>query len=288
VNAVIQKNLGEHVQLSRGIEFRAINENGDPCIRSIDFEAKIQKATRNIPHNDWRRGATECAEITLVVDSKFSTDEHYLFEPSNRPKNHSWPYLIPALTDDGWGRNDLKIHRKDLVSFGGISDIPLASSGKRVKEQSRERDSVASATLQVVQGLTHFFGDRALSLGDPTGPDSSYLRNAYYFIPIVVTNSPLLMLKKDVTVGAVDSSKDEREIIDELDLVCLELPNLFDLKESWNRARKALGQTQHKKLVWLDSGIEDGVILFATVDGLERYLGELRKKFDAISAEPQR
>lgn len=284
VNAILSSVFGDLLKIERNIEFEAKNEDGEMTIRSVDFLCRLRKESKNIPHPSWRRGTEECIEFNLVIDAKYTTDESFLFIPTLDKKKYSMPSLIPVLTKDSF-RDDVMIFRQDLLTFAKIEGIPTAGGGRKVKEQSKERDSVASAVLQVCQGLGYFFEQEQRHLGGVSKADSSYTRNAHFFLPIVVTNCPLLMLRSDIDLSKVEASKSEYEIFDRFEAVALELPQIYDLRKQWEKLKRGLGRTSNN-LAWHDSGVGNGMVLFLTPEGLRTFLNELSDKFANLKAEP--
>ncbi len=284
VFSIISSIFGTSVKIERNIEFEARNEEREMSIRSVDFLCRLKKDSKNIPHPNWRRGVEECIELNLVIDAKFSIDESLLFTPTIGEKKYSFPSLIPVLTKDSF-REEVKICRRDFLEFSQLDGVPIAVGGRKVKEQSRERDSVASAVLQVCQGLAYFFKSEQSQIGGVAQSDSSYKRNAHFFFPVVVTNSPLLMLRPNIDVAKVDAAKSEDEIFEKLEMVALEMPQIPDLRIQWEELKNGLGRTANN-LAWHNSGVGEGIVLFMTPQGLQQFLKNIGDKFSNLKVEP--
>jgi len=271
----------------RNVEFETLNEERRPTIRSIDFAVSVSKDLRNIPASGWGRGQKEIAEVNFIVDCKYSSDESFLFTPSTRPilrSERSWPHLVPMLIKNNFG-DDVKLHRKDLVNLAKIAEhIPIGGMGRKVKEQSRERDSVASAMIQVFQGLHEFIETKARTLGSTTTTDSNYGRNAYFFVPMIVTNAPLLLLKDQITPSDVEKAAKKDEFLSAVDAILVEMPDVFDVKEAWSRLKGVLSSSR-KNLGWNEQGITDGTILFCNPIGLESFVKSFISEFDKLPTE---
>lgn len=287
VYSSIKNSFGEDADIIREIEFHTINEAGDPCIRSLDFACKLTKHSQNIPDVSWPRGDAERIEVNFLIDAKYMTDDHYLFMPSFSSRKHFWPYLIPTVTELGRTLIERPIYRRDLVEFSQVGFIPVASNGRRISEQTRERDSVSSATLQVVQGLINFFQIQAEQLGKTNEQDPHYTRNVHYFIPIVVTNNPLYLLRKDIDLATLSRAQDESEFFQIHELICLEIPKIYDLKIAWENARLILNKSKKLNLSWVGSGLGDGLILFATLKGLQSFLSDMKCRFEQLKPNPE-
>lgn len=275
-------------KIARNMEFPTVNEEGNPTIRSIDFSVIISKEIKNIPHRDWSRGREEIAQVQFIIDCKYTTEESFLFTPSTKPvlrSERSWPHLVPTLIKDSFGM-ECALNRKDLIALAKVSEAyNFAGSGRKVKEQTKERDSVTSALLQVLQGSQHLIKTSSLTLGAVAKSDSAYSRNSYFFIPIIVTNAPLLLLRESVTVDAVIGSKEKNEVFLEVDSILVEMPDIYDLKNSWTQLKNVLGKSRHDSLEWHEKGLTDGAVLFCNQAGLERFLNEFHASFKNLPIE---
>ena len=275
------------VKITRNFEFQCRNQDGSPTIRSVDFLCAISKPTQNIPHRSWTRGREETVEFLFLVDAKYSMDETFLFTPSGAaPGSFSFPFLIPVLLKAEIGDHVI-IHRRDLVDLATVADAKLALGGRKVKEQSKERDSVASAALQIALGMTNVLTDLGAKLGSVSKTDSSYYRSAHVFVPIVVTNAPLLCMKAGVSRAEVEAATDDGAFFEEVDQVALEMPLIHDLVETWNSTKKLLGRSHNETLGWHKQGIEEGRILFCTLEGMKKAVAAMLAKLDALPTEPR-
>jgi hypothetical protein len=277
-----------NLTMERNYEFETADESGESVIRSIDFLCSFKKKTWNIPLNNWRPSVDDGLEVNLLIDAKYSPDEKYLFLPVLQNRDAKWPYLVPCVVenddDESFGREIF--FREDLVAFAALPNVRVASHGRKVKEISKERDSVTSAVLQVVQGLTHLFENRANALGEPSKRDYFRSKNAHYFLPIVVTNSPLYLLKKCVGIEAIGKAKNDAEYLETQEAVALQIPKTQQLLKSWNKAKQALSGGSGSALAWQEGGIEHPHILFCTPSGLKNFVRDLRKKFSNIPENP--
>lgn len=288
VEAILQNLVVPELKftLGRNREFDAVNEENEAVIRSIDFEFSFRKPSKNIPLRDWNRSVDESIEFNILIDAKFSSDEKYLFLPTLSDKHLKWPYLVPCVEGDDHFDRKVRFFRKDLADFAALEGIPISSNGRKVKEIGKERDSVTSAVLQVVQGLSYVLEVRARALGETSKQDYSYTRSAHYFLPIVVTNSPLYLLKKGVGVELVENAKSEDVFFESFDLIGLEIPKAPNLIKAWEKAKQALVSSGRKSLVWEDSGVENLQIVFCTTKGLKKILNQLIVRFQAIRDIP--
>lgn len=291
IELLLKKLLPDSCNVTRNHEFETLNEEDETVIRSIDFLCTFKKGSKNIPLSDWNRSPSECVEINILLDAKFSMDEKYLFLPTSQSIKSKWPYLVPCIEEieeeDDY-REGVQYYRKDLVDFAKLPALPIASTGCKVKEINKERDSVTSAALQVVQGLTHLFEAKSSTLGKINGVHRYYLRNAHYFLPVVVTNSPLFLLKDNVTVHCVEKAENDDEFFKSCELIALQIPKTQQLIKSWDKAKKALSDNGQNGLVWQDGGLEYIPILFCTTKGLESFITNLVKQLDKLPEEPQK
>lgn len=283
--------LNRHLPLStvvRNTEFIAFNEDQKPAIRSVDFAVSQVKDIKNIPSSDWKRSSDEIVEIQLIIDCKYSKNDSYLFTPSTRPisiSERSWPFLIPKLKKDRLGEH-CNVYRNDLVTFAKVdTTLKVASSGRRVNEQTRERDSVASNLIQILQGAYHFIEKKAQTLGAVPESKTAYSRNSFFFVPIVVTNGPLLLLKDQLLVDQVEKSHTKDALVSDLDSVLVEMPDIYDLKESWEQLKNVLCHSKNHQLGWLENGLTSGQVLFCNLNGLDAFLTDLVGRFQKIPTE---
>lgn len=276
-------------KIQRNLEFTTINENQRPCIRSVDFLVTVSKNARNIPHTSWTRSKNETVEINFIIDCKYTSDESFLFIPSTlRGTNLErwWPCLIPSLRKNSYG-DAINLHRSDLLSLAiHNSVLKVAGVGRKVKEQTKERDTLSDSIVQIVEGLTHVFQTKANSLGSISTEDSSYARNAYYFIPIIVTNAPLLLLHEQINESQVNNAARKEDLFQSLDSILVDLPNIYDLKNSWSSLEESL-RSLNNNLSWYKDGVGAGHALFCNLEGLNHFLRDINKKFENLSMEPE-
>tara|TARA_R110002072_G_scaffold534_6_gene3959 strand:- start:138230 stop:139165 length:936 start_codon:yes stop_codon:yes gene_type:complete len=273
-------------KIDREFEFQSISEDGSPNIRSLDFVVTLEKDTKNIPHRNWRRARDEKTTITLLIDAKYSQDEHLLFTPSYKKiTERCWPSLIPMLCKDEFN-DDVTIYRDDFKDLSKIlTNIASAGAGRKVKEQSRERNSIASMALQSFQGLSNFLKVKTAEIGKTSDISSHYNRNAHFFFPIIVTNAPLLLIHDQITIKSIEDSNDISEVCSEKNHLILDMPNIYDLKEDWNQLKNAYVYSDQNKLKWLENTIIEGSVLVSSLSGLDYLLKEVKKAYDSISVE---
>lgn len=277
---------GLDYKLKRNYEFETINETGESVVRSIDFLCSYRKKSRNIPATNWNPSIDEGLEINVILDAKFSMNENYLFVPTLEDLSPKWPYLVPCAEEKNYFDEKIQCFRKDLVNFASLPAVPIASQGRKVKELNKERDSVSSAVLQVVQGLMHLFENRAEKLGEASRRDYYRIKNAHYFVPLVVTNSPLYLLKKRAGVETVQKAKVDSEFLESSEAIALQIPKTQQLLKSWESAKIALGNSGGNSLLWQEGGIEHPHILFCTPNGLKSFVRDLQERLNNIPENP--
>lgn len=279
VEQILKRVCGQ-AAIKRNIEFD-VNYPDGKIIRSIDFLVEIQKDSRNIPNYTWTRGRAEKIQLSILLDAKYSQDdERYMFIPSENT-DVSCPFLIPKLIKDSFSM-EVNHHRIDLIEFSKLEINKVASSGRKVKELTRERDSVTGTVTQMVQGLCYYLDKMSSTLGSTSHVDSNYGRDVFIFLPIIVVNAPLLVMEKGTLLNDIYKAQNESEIFDSEEIVALEMPKSQEIYLSWEQAKKSLNRSQNPILKWHEKGLGEGFILFANISGLEKLLTQTLEKFAAI------
>jgi hypothetical protein len=67
----ILENTKDKIQITRNIEFEAKNEDEELTTRSLDFHVTIQKDSRNIPNQLWKRGPHKKIELKIFIGAKY-------------------------------------------------------------------------------------------------------------------------------------------------------------------------------------------------------------------------
>lgn len=173
-----------YAKTKRNVEFETQNSEGTLIIRSIDFHVELSRHLHNIPEADWHHSKNEFASVNFVIECKYSQEkEAYLFIPSestNAKNKKKWPHLVPALKKDRYGR-ETNIHRLDLIDFAIMpQNVHFAVTGRKVNEINKERDSVAAALLQVIQGTQYLVRQNISSLGQPSAEDEYFMTNSFF------------------------------------------------------------------------------------------------------------
>lgn len=206
-----------------------------------------------------------------------------MFIPSSIEKtNRTLPALIPKLKE-GYDGRKLNVYRKDFLELLELKEyIPRAEIGRKVSEVNNERNSVTSNVFQIFQGLTSVISNLYGLIGTSSSNDRSYYRNTHIFIPIIVTNAPLIMVKDTVTVSSVEDSVNESDVSSYVHKVVLDYPNYFDVKKGWRDLKQKVISHNYRGLGWAEEGMESENILFCETEGLKDFLKELKIVFDNL------
>lgn len=266
--------------ITRNVVYASKSEDGEPAIRSVDFRCSEALPTQTIPHPDWPRRNSEVASFTFIVDAKFSEDETFWFIPAEKRVPMEFPYLIPMLLSNDYGRT-IKLYRKEFVKAAQApSKWLIASSGKKVKEQSKERNSLADYQVQMIGALQSIIEEESQALGQVNMSDSSYIRDVRIYIPIIVTNAPLYILNPVIGTDDVRKAKSSRDICTPIDRVVVAQPHFFHVKEALKALSETIAGTRsHPKLSWLPQDLTVFPVLFVNVKSLADVIQSFRDQF---------
>jgi len=279
--------------INRNVTFHAQNEDGEEAIRSIDFKFSFVRGTQTIPDAGWPQGRNEAALLTFLIDAKYSEDETYWFTPIDKGVNVSaisFPHLIPMFVGDDYGR-EVKLYRSEFeIAAKVIPGWSMAGSGKKVKEQSKERNSLEDSQIQMMGALQAIVEEESHELGQPDKVDSSYSRKIHIYVPLIVTNAPLYILKQDLGSDEVDAASKTEQICSRVDRILVAPPHFFHVKEALRDLSAAIATHRglSTKLAWLPQDLTAFPILFANTNSLASVMNELLTEFDtAVDARSQ-
>ena len=268
--------------ITRPITFYATTENGDTAIRSVDFMCTFGLDVKSIP--SWGRGREEKVYLKFLIEAKYSEDKFW-FIPEVKTSEQSvvhFPHLIPRLTKDDFG-DDVNIYRAE---FESVSSCPKkwewASSGRKVKEQSRERDSLADYQVQVTTAVHDILNKDLNKLGLRTPTNTYYSKDITIYIPIIVTNAPLYLLNEGVTVDKVNLSKIESDLCKIMDVLLVTQPHLFHIKNILRELSKNVSSVGRNSLRWVSCDMTLFPIIFTNPHKLKEIMEIFVKRVKSI------
>lgn len=289
VEEVIISVDGDNRSFIRPVTFKTTNEDGDIVIRSIDFMCTFGFDTKSIPSPDYGRGREERAYIKFLIDAKYAYAEIFWFVPApksdNNAKSH-FPYLIPKLTEDRW-RDNLNIYRGEFVEVSSFpKDWAWALGGRKVKEQTKERDSLSDYQGQMTAALYDVVDKDSKRLGSTTVTNHHYSRDISIYIPIIVTNAPLYLLNEGVTVGKVNSSQSYTELCRIVDVLFVMQPDLFHVRNSFETLSQNISSIATNSLEWVPWDVTAFPIIFTNPKQLKVIMEFFVKKIKSIEPTP--
>ena len=280
VEAVLKGLVGEP-GIERDFEFSAKNEEGESAIRSVDFRCTFTFSGKTLP-GKWSPGAA--ASIVFLIDAKYSEDETLWFVPSSAKRPQRFPHLVPVATVKDYGM-DVRVFSDSLTKAGDVpQEWAFSSGGRKVKEQSRERNSLADCQIQMVGAVHASIEADARLLGIPDARTSAYSHNASVYVPIVVTNAPMYLLNEGISSANVDSASTETEIAQKTDVVLVSQPNIFHVKEALGRLSQTINNLSNRNLTWVNQDLTAFPVIFSHVGSLKAVVEFLVGQFSVAAS----
>lgn len=280
---ILQDSAGSSAAIERDIPFPGIDGDGKSHLRSIDFKCSVRKQLENFPHY---KNEVDIDNLHFIVDAKYTSDEdkqRCWFVPAVKPaSDYSFPYLVPkARFKDAFGEGRFTM-RKDLIEFASCgSSLRLASTGRKVSELKESRDSLAGYQVQILQATANFIRQDYQRLNKADESTGKVDGTAHFYIPIVVTNAPLFILRPGIVIADVDSAKRPDSICDEVDSVLVEAPNIRHLKDALvDLSRSTI--SQGSQLRWMPCEYEIAPTLFCRISAFKALVDGFISRFSAL------
>lgn len=284
VHAILQLVVAPEGAVEKDIPFESTDGEERSQLRSIDFKATISRPMEIFPSP---RGAIQPADLNFIVDAKFTLDEdknRFWFIPSAKnPQDFSFPFLTPQARVIDGSNEARQSFRRELVQLAICpTEYRLASLGRKVSEIKDGRESLAAYQVQVLEAVAHFVRKHYLSLGK-TDSTNEHRGSPQVYIPIVVTNSPLFMLKDSITISQVLAATSETAICDSIDFVAVEAPNIHYVKEALRKLCSNVRDHGNHNLRWKYSELKIAPVIFCNLASLKALLESFVTRFKAIS-----
>jgi hypothetical protein len=266
-------------------QFLAKDEEGNRVHRSLDFRVTYSWNTCNIWHFSWPRGEYEKMRLQFLIEAKSTDSERFLFVPAE-PNDVAFNGVgFPALVP-GWlqgSQSLIRGHEELLNELRDLGSWPKALAGRKVDDQKKERDSVSPALIQLVQGTLATIEMKEKKLGtvlDAVSPSPS--RDISVFVPIVVTNAPLLVLKQGLSTKAIGAARDEKDIFTKVDKLLVAQPNILGIKHEVQLIlNKIRVPRTDKGLGWYEPNLTRFPLVFCTLEGLEDVIREFKGRMES-------
>lgn len=281
VHSILRGAITPSMAIEKDVPFESIDGQGRSQLRSIDFKSSVQRTIQVFPRE---RDSKQLATLNFIIDAKFTLDEdkqRFWFIPSGKSaQDFSFPYLIPqarfldAYSEPHYG------HRKDLVQFALCpSDFRLASIGRKVSELKDGKESLAGYQVQGLEAVAHFIKEDYWSPGKEDR-DQSFAPHIY--IPIVVSNAPLYILKDSITISEVESAADAADICESIEYLVVETPNIHYVKEALRKVSSSVRDYGGQNLKWKYSELNVAPVVFCNVTALKSLVGNLIQRFNSL------
>lgn len=274
----------------RNYPFETKDELNKPVIRSIDFFVRKQYETTGLKDSS-KAIPSRFVQVQFLIDAKFTTSDAWWFIPDEYGIGQTsfYPFLLPYRKNENSSDalDELAYLWGDFINLTETRpQVPWAHSGKKVgfsrkhNEQLNDRDSLSSHQIQLAQAMMSI-AEKTLENYNDGAIESTFplYQDPIIFIPLIVTNAPLFLLKQDVNISTVKKATVAAEFCTKESATYLSHPANASLQSKLHilsknlRAAEAQGMKLYPSLFTSSS-------LIVSLDTFEATITHYLDKFD--------
>lgn len=263
---IANKGRPHDVFIRRGNDFPTIDEEGVPTIRSVDSLTRYTIPIDLVPSSAWGDDQT-FLHLNFLVDAKYTESSAWLFMPNHSRSAPSLPFIQPK------GKlGNTESYRPELKELAKVkSDWINASGGKKVdtkrtkNEQISDRDTLTGMQVQMIKAVLSEMGQMERIYSRTI---KNKVPDAQFYIPIIVTNAPIFVVKSDITLKEVSDAISEEELCSQAQVLSLARPDLAQIS-SMIRSLDLTIQNCRENGLSLIGGYSSSATLFVQQDAFE-------------------